>query len=500
MIAQTIPAPPMDYSAIMPQLVLTVTAVLVILMICVRRVDPGWNALVAAVGTVVAGFYAWKLWIQVVTDGEPRFAFAGMVAADGFSTFLVFLVCVAALLGILLADQYFRREGIDKGEYYAMLLLSATGMAFMATANNLLMIFVGLELLSICLYVLVAWRRDSMRSQEAGAKYLLLGAYSSAIMLFGIALLYGGTGTTNLARMAELFSQNILSAPGTVLLGMVFVIVGLGFKVAAVPFHMWTPDVYQGAPGPVVAFMASGAKIAGFAGLWRVLATGLAVFKLDWQPLLLALAVVTMLGGSVLAIAQKDVKRMLAYSSIAHAGFILSGLVAGNAEGTKGALFYLAAYVFMTAGAFGIVALIARKGERYTRLDDYRNLFRREPMLATLMAFFLFAMAGIPGTSGFVAKFAVFTGLAAADQWVLLVVATLSSVVSAFFYLRVVVYMYMQPTEPGMGELTDGSAFPRVRVAPASVLALVITTFFTIQLGILPQGLLNLAGQARLIF
>lgn len=499
LLAEAIPAPPSDWMAIAPQLALGATAVLIILMIAVKRVSAGWYALVAGVGTVVSGLFAWRQWVDVTVDMRPRFAYGGMIALDGFSAFLVMVVCVATLLGILLADQYFKREGIDRGEYYVLLLFSASGMQFMATANNLVMLFVAIELLSICLYVLAAWNRDDKRSQEAGAKYLLLGAYSSAIMLFGIALLYGGTGTTNLARMAVIFSENVTREPGLVLLGMVFVIVGLAFKIAAVPFHMWTPDVYQGAPSPVVAFMASGAKIAGFAGLFRLLETGLAAFRFDWQPLMVGLAIVTMLAGSILAIAQRDVKRMLAYSSIAHAGFILTGLASADPAGMKGALFYLAAYVFMIAGAFGVVALIARRGERYTSLDDYRGLFRREPVLATVFAFFLFAMAGIPGTSGFVAKFAVFSGVAAAQQWILLVVAVVASVISVFFYLRVVVYMYM---DDGLEEAAppEGPALTRIRWAPATVVAIAVTAFFTIQLGILPQGLLNMAGEATFLF
>lgn len=215
LIAGAIAAPPSDWWAIAPQLVLGGTAVVIILMICVKRVDPGWNALVAAVGTVASGVFAWEQWRQVTTDANPRLAYSGMIAVDGFSAFLVLVVCVAAFLGVLLADQYFKREGIDRGEYYALLLFSACGMQFMAAANNLVMVFVALELLSICLYVLSAWNRDDSRSQEAGAKYLLLGAYSSAILLFGIALLYGGTGTTNLARMAEIFSENVRVSPGS---------------------------------------------------------------------------------------------------------------------------------------------------------------------------------------------------------------------------------------------------------------------------------------------
>jgi NADH-quinone oxidoreductase subunit N len=504
----TIPTPPIDWLAILPWVVMSGTALLVLVMVAVRRLaSTTWYAAVSVLGAGASGVSAVVLWTRLDADGS-RFAFSGMVAADGFAAFLMLTVAVATVLGVLLADEYLKREGIDRAEYYILILFSAAGMQLMASANNLITVFLALELLSVCLYLLAAWRSDDTKSQEAGAKYLLLGAFASAVFLYGIAMLYGGTGTTNLATMAQFFSENVQTNQGLVYLGMGLVVVGLGFKIAAVPFHMWTPDVYQGSPALVVAFMASGAKIAGFAGLFRVLQTGLAVFDLDWQPLLWGLAIVTMIGGSAMAIVQTDVKRMLAYSSIAHAGFILVGLCANNARGVQGALFYLLAYTFMIMGSFAIVELVARRGERYTALGDYRGLFKTHPFVAWAFTFLLFAQAGIPGTSGFVAKFAVFSGAAAAEQWVLVVVGTLASVVTMFFYLRLVVIMYMdEPGSPaeGAGFVMLPTGNPEAEVAPihlglATRLELVLCIGFTLLLGILPQWALQMAQDSQLIF
>jgi len=497
--AADIPTSPADYSAIAPELAMLGTGLVLLLMIALKRFkNDSWYAAIAAFGTLFSAGWAIALWNAVesgeVGDDHVRFAFSGMVVADGFGAFLSVLICLAVLLGILLSDVYLRHENAGKAEYYILLLFSAAGMQFMVISNNLVMMFISLELLSVCLYILSAWHRDRSDSQEAGLKYLLLGAFSSAFLLYGIAFLYGATGTTNLVGFEQYFAENVLFSSGMVLLGMVLVVVGLCFKVAAVPFHMWAPDVYQGAPMPVVAFMAAGAKVAGFAGLWRVLEVGLSAYELDWQPLLWAIAAITMLVGSVLAIVQTDVKRMMAYSSIAHAGFILTGLVAANEEGVRGALFYLVAYTIMVMGAFAVISLVARRGEQDTSLEDYRGLSRREPLLAGILAFLLFAMAGIPGTSGFVAKFAVFGGLAGAERWVLIVVGTLASVLSAFFYLRLVVYMFMEGL-PLEGKTPTLSRLP---VPGVSAVVLAVTVFFTLQLGVLPEGLLDIAGRATL--
>ncbi|MCC7075893.1 MAG: NADH-quinone oxidoreductase subunit N [Acidimicrobiia bacterium] len=491
-LAQAIPAPQTDYTTIIPELIVLGTGLLIVLMLAIRRFSNiGWYALIAALGFAAAGIVAYvDLWPEV-TDGAATYAFSGMVAADGFSTFVVILSCVAGVLAVLLANSYLKREGLDKAEYFALLLFSAAGVQFMAMANNLVMVFLALEILSVCLYVLSAWNRDKFASQEAGMKYLLLGAYTSAIMLFGISFLYGGTGTLNIAALAQFFARNVLENQGLVFLGMALVVVGLAFKIAAVPFHMWAPDVYQGAPAPVVGYMAAAAKIAAFAALFRILFLGLSAMEVDWKPLLWGLAILSMIVGSLLALVQSDVKRMMAYSSISHAGFIAIGVAAASAEGMSGALFYLVTYTFMIAGAFAVIDCIGRKDEQYTKYEDYRGLFAREPLLAAILTFFLFALAGIPGTSGFVAKFVVFEGAAEGGQWALIGIGTVAAVIALFFYLRLIVLMYMQDSteRPDLAET-------RARVAAGPAVVLAVTVAATVLLGILPQGLLDMAGQA----
>lgn len=495
LLAQAIQAPDNDFTTIVPEVVVIGTGLLIVLGLAVRRfANVTWYAWIAAVGLLAAGIFAYVgLWPEV-TEGDARYSFSGMVAADGFSTFVVILSCVAGLLGVLLANNHLKREGLDKAEYFALLLFSTAGVQLMAVANNLVMVFVSLEILSVCLYVLSAWNRDKLASQEAGMKYLLLGAYTSAIMLFGIALLYGGTGTLNIPALARFFSRNLLENSGLVLLGMALVVVGLAFKIAAVPFHMWAPDVYQGAPAPVVGYMAAAAKIAAFAAMFRILFLGLPALEVDWKPLLWALAILSMVLGAALAIVQSDVKRLMAYSSISHAGFIAVGVAAASAAGMSGSLFYLVTYTFMIAGAFAIIEIIGRRGERYTKVSDYRGLYQREPLLALLLTFFLLAMAGIPGTSGFVAKFVVFAGAAEGGQWVLIAIGTVAAVIAMFFYLRVVVLMYMQdPTE--RADEPEG----RVHIAWGPRVVLGVTVAVTILLGVLPQGLIEMAEKAVFI-
>jgi NADH-quinone oxidoreductase subunit N len=494
-VTEPLPTPDADLMAISPMLFTIASGLLIILMLAVKRFRHGrWYGLVAIVGAVVSTVFGWLLW-RDVTGGDVRFAYSGMIAVDGFGVFLILLLNVTLILAVLISQRYLEREGIDKGEYYALMLFATAGMQFMAVSNNLVMIFLSLEILSVPLYVLAAFRRDNEASQEAGVKYLLLGAFSSAVMLYGIALLYGGVGSTNLGRMAEFFAENVSQRQGMVLLGMALTIAGLAFKIAAVPFHMWTPDVYQGSPTPVVAFMASGAKIAGFAALFRLLETGLAALQLDWQWLMWGLAVATMLFGAIAAIVQRDVKRIMAYSSIANAGFILVGLAGATGAGVRGAVFYLAAYTFMIAGALAIVTLVGRKGERYTSVDDYRGLFHTEPLYAGLLTLFLFGLAGIPGTAGFVAKFAVFEGAAEGGQWILITVGAVASVISLYIYLRLILTMYM--SDP----VTDDDV-PTSRLRPGAALgmAIGIAAVFTVLLGVLPQGLLDMAGKATLIF
>ena len=320
---------------------------------------------VATVGIAASGYFLWRLWHNIHDTG-PYLTLSKMVAVDGFSVFLGTVVLAAALMVLLLSSEYLERRGIaSRPEYLALLLFSAAGMLVMTTANDLIVVFVALEALSIPLYVLAAYDRNRRRSLEAGMKYFVLGAFSSAVFLYGIALVYGATGTTSLSGIATFLSQVSLVDSGTLLAGLMLLLVGLGFKIGAVPFHMWTPDVYEGSPTPVTAFMSSATKAAGFAALLRVLLTAFDSYRADWRPAIWALAILTLLVGSIVALVQTDIKRMLAYSSISHAGYILIGIEAGTTQGLRAALFYLFVYTFMTVGSFAIVTVIGRRDDRH---------------------------------------------------------------------------------------------------------------------------------------
>ena len=446
------------------------------------------------------------LWNEVRDpDRGPFSILRGAVGIDAFSVFFFIVLAIAVILTALLADGYLRREGLDGPELYVLLMLSASGGMVMASANDLMVTFLGLEILSLAVYVLAAIHRRRIQSQEAGVKYFVLGGFSSAFFLYGIALTYGATGTTNLAGIAEFVSPStgttgfgptvttaeLLSGSGStpaiLLAGIALLLVGFGFKVAAAPFHSWAPDVYQGSPSPVVAFMASGVKAAGFAGLLRVLLDGFGGYADDWQPFVYALAVASLLVGAVLAIVQNDVKRILAYSSITHAGFILVGLEAASARGTSAALFYLATYTFMVAGSFGVVTVLSRTGDAATSIDDYRGLGRRRPTLALAFTLFLLAQLGAPFTAGFVAKVQVLSAAADVGSYWLALIAMVSAVIGAYLYLRIIVAMYMSSDEESAAARAGaGSA----KVPFGATLAIGAAAAVTLLLGFLP-GLLD---------
>ena len=407
--------------------------------------------------------------------------------------FLTIAICCAVVLSALIMEAYLVREGLDGPEYYVLVLLSASGGVIMATANDLIVLFLGLEILSIALYVLAGSHVRKQESQESALKYFILGAFSSAILLYGIALVYGAVGTTNLTGIADYLGQRVIFGNGLLVAGALLLLVGLGFKVAAVPFHMWTPDVYQGAPSPITGFMAAAAKAAGFAGLFRVFVSALGSRSVDWQPVVWVLAILTMLTGSVLAVMQTDVKRMMAYSSISHAGFIMIGLEAGahptGGHGVSGALFYLLAYTFIVSGSFAVISIVGGKGDSRHSLDDYNGLAQRKPMLALAFTLFLLAQAGVPTTSGFVAKFLVIGAAVEVHSYAIAIIAMLSAVVAAFFYLRIVMRMYT-------AEPASGATALSVPVGAAIALALAVAA--TIFGGILPQLIIEFAEKASL--
>jgi NADH-quinone oxidoreductase subunit N len=518
--------PGIDWWGIMPLLLLAAPAmVLLHVSSLLRKVFAGFYALATIVIALAAGGFAIGLFWRVNDDDHGPFAVLhGAVGVDGFSVYVTMLLCASVILAALLADDFLRREGLEGAELYVLMLLSASGGVIMASANDLVVMFVGLEILSIAAYVLASAHTKRSTSQEAGMKYFVLGAFSSAFFLYGIALVYGATGTTNLLQIrTTLADQPFFDNDALLLAGLALLLVGFGFKVAAVPFHAWTPDVYQGSPSPIVAYMASGVKAGAFAGLLRVFVVGFAGEAWNWQPIVYALAVATLLGGAVLAVVQTDVKRMMAYSSINHAGFILVGVQAATAKGVQAALFYLAAYTFMVAGAFGVITIVSRRGDDRTSIDDYRGLAATNPTLALTFTVLLLAQAGVPLTSGFFAKFGVISAAMDARSYWLGIIAMVSAVIAAFVYLRIVVAMFMTsasehaeeagaglPSDAGEGGVVEPApsgegaggvatltqTTTRLRVPATATLALAITVGVTLVVGFLPGLLTSLAKDA----
>ncbi len=450
MTAAVIATPDIRYVAILPEIVVLGGAVL--LLAAGSLVERQLRARLATVATLVVssaalGTSLWQ-WVDATTGRGAFTAVDHAVVVDGFSALVDVLVSCAMFTTALVADGYLRREGVEGPEMHVLAMVSASGAMIMGSANDLIVVFLGLEILSIPLYVLAAFNHRRSASGEAALKYFVLGSFSSAVFVYGVALVYGATGTSNLAQIAGFLSKNVLASDGLLLAGMSLLVVGFAFKVAAVPFHMWTPDVYQGAPSPVTGFMAAVAKAGAFAAFLRVFVSSFGLLRTDWQPIVYALAVVTLLLGAGLAVVQRDVKRMLAYSSINHAGFVLLGLEAATARGVSAALYYLFAYTFMVIGSFAVVTVLGRRGDAAHDIASYRGLARRQPALALAFAVLLLAQAGAPFTTGLWAKLQVV--LAAVDHAVpLAVIAMVSAAVAAFFYLRVAVLMYTPLPVPG---------------------------------------------------
>ena len=416
-------------------------------------------------------------------------AIGDMVAVDGVALFSRFTICIAGLLTVPLGYSYAEARRMHRGEYYPLLLFAATGMTLLASSADLIMVFIAIEILSLALYILTAFAKRDLNAQEAAFKYFILGAFSSALLLYGIALTYGVAGTTNIAIAGRAFAA--LDAEQTlVLAAMGLLIVGFGFKTAVVPFHMWTPDVYQGAPTPITGFMAAATKAAAFAAFLRVFVAGFGGLQWTWIPVIWVLAVVTMLAGAILAVVQRDVKRMLGYSAIAHAGYVLLGLTAVTRSGVSGLLLYLLIYAIMSIGAFGILSLLERRSRKAMALDDLRGLGRRYPVPAGMLGLFLLSLAGIPGTAGFIAKLAVFRAAVEAGQTPLVVVAVVSSVIAAFFYIRVIVTMFMEDED------TEAAARPELVTTTGMSLGLGLAAAAVVVLGLLPGTLIDLARSA----
>lgn len=431
----------------------------------------------ALIGLIGAGAASIFLWDRNATS-------FGVVVADNFALFVNLVLVAVGILTVFFTSQTATRDGLPAGEFYALMLFSMVGMMLMVQASDLLLMFLALETMSIAVYVLTGIRRDQIASAEGAFKYFLLGAFASAFFLYGIAFIYGVTGSTSLDRVGAVIAAQSMSGNPMILLAVGLLIVGFGFKVAAVPFHQWSPDAYEGAPAIVTGFMSTGVKAAAVAAFARVFLSALEPMIAEWAPVLWAIAAATMIVGTVLGVAQTSLKRMLAYSSIAHGGYLLVAIVAGNEVGKASILFYLAAYALTNLGAFGIIALLGSRERANDDLRDYAGLWYSHPMLATLMTIFLLSLGGFPPTAGFIAKWYVFSAAVGAGYYGLAIIGVLSSVVSVFFYLRIVVMMYMSER--------DARPLP-APVTTAAMAALAISVLAILYLGVLPSRIIDLA-------
>ena len=414
----------------------------------------------------------------------PAFAFTDSYIVDHLSIFFICIFTLSSALTILLSFEYNEGKGIKAGEYYALILLCTVGMIILASSTDLIMIFLGIEIVSICLYVLAGFRRDDPVSNEAALKYFLLGAFATGFLLYGMTLIYGSTGSTNLFKIAGFIKTEGAQSNPLILMGIVLLVIGFGFKVAAVPFHMWAPDVYQGSPTPVTAFMAVGPKAAAFAAFFRVFTEAIPDISLSWEILLCIIAVLSMFVGNLGAIMQTNIKRMLAFSSISHAGYLLIAVIAKSSLAGSGLLFYMLAYAFTTFGAFGIIILLGKKEEENLELENYSGLAYKHPILALSMTVFLLSLGGLPPFAGFVAKFYIFSAAIEEGFVTLVVIAVLNSAISFYYYLKVVVFMYMKEPE---------SEF-QISLTPMTLFVVIVGIIGTVELGIFPDPIIALTS------
>jgi len=464
------------FDAVVPVICVTLAGLFAMLAEAFRekgeRMPIGGLALIGLVGAGVASVLLW----------DRNATSFGVVTADNFSLFVNLVLVVVGILTVVFSSQTIERDGLPVGEYYALVLFAIVGMMLMAQATDLLLVFLALETMSIAVYVLTGLRRDQTNATEAAFKYFLLGAFASSFFLYGIAFVYGVTGTTHLERAGAAIAAQSMSGNPMLLLAIGLLIVGFAFKVAAVPFHMWSPDAYEGAPAVVTGFMSTGVKAAAVAAFARLFLSTLSSMVSDWTPILWAIAAATMVVGTVVGVSQTNLKRMLAYSSIAHGGYLLVAIIAANDVGKASLLFYLASYAVTNVGAFGIIALLGSRNQANDELRDYAGLAHSHPGLAALMTIFLLSLGGFPPTAGFIAKWYAFTAAIGAGYYGLAIIGVLSSVVSVYFYLRIVVMMYMserdaRPVPPPISGIAMGGLVASVvavlwlGVLPAPVIA-----------------------------
>jgi len=485
----SIEIPAINWAGIAPELIIFCTAMVVLMLGAFSsRLSGRFIAGISLLG-VFFGFT-----VTILLWGRSELAFSNMLALDNYGLFFNFIFLICATLTILSSVDYFGKvsEAVEHPEYYTLLLFACSGMMFMAAGTDLITIFLGLETMSIPIYVLAGFVKKDRKGNEAAIKYLLLGAFATGFLLYGIALIFGATGSTNLAAIYQHLNLSANVSYPMLLFGMAFLIVGFGFKVASVPFHMWMPDVYEGAPTVVTAFMSAGVKAAAFAAFLRVFVYALPSLQPDWAAILWVLAILTMTVGNLAALQQENIKRMLAYSSIAHAGYIMVGMVvarhAADDIGTYSILYYLLAYTFMNLGAFIVVILYGRKAEDHLNITDYAGIGYQYPVLGAAMAIFMFSLAGIPPTAGFVGKFYIFAAAVKGGFIDLAIIGVINSVLSVYYYLRVTVMIYMK--EP---VITDA---PRLQFSSGATLAATLAALATLGLGIFPEAFINLARQS----
>ncbi len=479
-------APPLqDYVRILPEIVLAVAGTLVMFL---EGLVPEERPKPLMAWTAIAGLCI-ALWGAVLANGVPGAAFSGMIVVDGFATFFRVLVIVVGLLTVFASMSYLRQEKANSGEYYGLILFSLCGQCAMAASNELIMVFIGLEISSIATYILAGYLRDDKRNNESALKYFLLGSFATAFFLYGIAWIYGITGTTNLAEI-RLALMNRDAGINLALVGTAaaLMFVGMAFKISAAPFQVWAPDVYQGASAPVSAFMSAGPKAAAFAILLRIFITAFGPIADRWEPYMWFSALLTMIIGNFAALTQTNIKRLLAYSSIAHAGYVLVAVTAHSEVGTAAAMFYLAAYALMNIGAFAVVTYFARQGERFVNIDDLAGLGFKRPMVAAMMTIFLLSMIGVPLTAGFFGKFYIFKAALDSNLVWLTVLGLINSAVAAYYYLRIIVLMYMYDQGAATAEVGP--------VSPGLRLTMWASALGTLVLGIFPTLVLNFAGQS----
>ncbi len=473
-------------AALLPEILLSIAALLVLLVVSWRHKTAadsrlaGWLSLI---GVVASGVGLGALWVyEVEPDG-----LAQMVALDPFRYAAAALALIAAGGTILISIAYLEREKLLAPEYYPLILLATAGMMFLAGAEDLIVLFLGLEVMSVAVYVLAGYNRANPFSAEAALKYFLIGAFASGFLLYGIALVYGATGTTNLSIIGAQLSGKL--PPLMASLGLGLLLIGFGFKIAAVPFHMWAPDVYDGSPTPVTGFMATGVKAAAFAALVRVLLEAFPSAAPVWQPIVAGLAIASMVVGNLVALAQRPLKRMLAYSSIAHAGYLLVAVWPGSRAGAGAVLLYLLAYALITLASFGLVAVLGRGGERDLTNDDLAGLGATRPWMALALAICMLSLLGFPGTLGFIGKWYIISATVAEGQFILPVVLVLTSVLSAGYYLPVIMAIYMKPAPAG-------ARYDSMRLSRAAASAIMVSVALVVLLGVWPGGLLDLAGKS----